>query len=175
MKNMIVTTLLLIAFKLTAMAQPDQTITNTFPFELSKYLGRWYEVARFDHSFERGLEGTTATYTLLNDGTIEVVNEGYKNGVNGKKQKAVGKAKLTSAATPRNLKVSFFWIFYSPYNILELDENYQYALIGSSSEKYLWILSRKPNMDNETYNMLLNKAKARGYDISKLIKVAHPK
>jgi len=175
MKNMIVTTLLLIAFKLTAMAQPDQTITNTFPFELSKYLGRWYEVARFDHSFERGLEGTTATYTLLNDGTIEVVNEGYKNGFNGKKEKAVGKAKLTNAATPRNLKVSFFWIFYAPYNILELDENYQYALIGSSSEKYLWILSRIPNMDDTTYNMLLSKAKARGYDVSKLIKVVHPK
>ncbi|HNZ71574.1 MAG TPA: lipocalin family protein, partial [Prolixibacteraceae bacterium] len=84
-------------------------------------------------------------------------------------------AKLTNAATPRNLKVSFFWIFYAPYNILELDENYQYALIGSSSEKYLWILSRIPNMDDTTYNMLLSKAKARGYDVSKLIKVVHPK
>ncbi|MBP7506495.1 MAG: lipocalin family protein [Prolixibacteraceae bacterium] len=154
---------------------PDQTIKSTFDFKLEKYLGTWYEIARFDHSFERGLEGATANYSLMDNGKIKVVNSGYKNGLDGKFKTAVGKAKLTSPDTPRNLKVSFFLFFYSPYNILELDENYQYVLIGSNSSNYLWILSRTPEMDDKVYKSLLEKAKNRGYDVSKLIKVTHKK
>jgi len=154
---------------------PDQTINNNFPFEIEKYLGTWYEIARFDHSFERNLQGTTATYTLRSDGKIKVVNQGYKGSLNGKQSVAVGKAKLTSSETPRNLLVSFFLFFYAPYNILELDKDYQYVLIGSNSDKYLWILSRTPQMEPSTYNMLVDKAKARGYDTSKLITVLQPK
>lgn len=154
-------------------SMPDQTINSTFEFNLDKYLGTWYEIARYDHSFERGLEGTTANYSLREDGKIKVVNSGYKNGLDGKLDTAIGKAKLVSPDKPRNLKVSFFWIFYGAYNILELDENYQYVLIGSNSHKFLWILSRTPKMDENTYNMLIERAKARGYDTSKLIKVKH--
>ena len=157
------------------MNKPDQTIHSTFSFQLEKYLGTWYEIARFDHSFERNLQGVTASYSLRDDGKIKVVNMGYKNGLNGELSVAVGKAKTTSPETPRKLKVSFFWIFYAPYNILELDENYQHVLIGSKSSKYLWILSRTPQMDDETYQMLVDKAKERGYDVSKLIKVEQPK
>lgn len=157
--------------KSSTMIQPDQTISAPFKFELNLYLGTWYEIARFDHSFERNLQGVTATYSFRDDGKIEVINQGYKNSLNGELSVSVGKAKITSPETPRMLKVSFFWFFYAPYNILELDENYQYALIGSNSSKYLWILSRTSQMDNGTYQMLIEKAKERGYDVSKLIKV----
>lgn len=154
--------------------EPDQTISQQFEFELDKYLGTWYEIARFDHKFERGLQGVTATYSVRPDGKIKVLNQGFKGGLNGEKSSAIGKAKQAAANTPRNFKVSFFWIFYAPYNILELDEDYSYALIGSNSSKYLWILSRTPQMDNATYEKILSLAKDRGYDVSKLIKVQQP-
>ena len=150
---------------------PDQTINSTFNFELEKYLGTWYEIARFDHSFEKDLQGVTATYSIRPDGKIKVLNQGYKGSLDGKHKTAIGKAKPAEGGTPRNFKVSFFWIFYAPYNILELDENYQYALIGSNSPKYLWILSRTPQLDDNTLKMIIDKAKMRGYDISKLIMV----
>ncbi|MDA3879997.1 MAG: lipocalin family protein [Prolixibacteraceae bacterium] len=153
------------------MAQPDQSIDSAFKFELEEYLGAWYEIARFDHKFERGLEQVTATYSMRTDGKIKVLNQGYKD---GKLKKAEGKAKLAAPDTPRRLKVSFFLFFYAPYNILELDEDYTYALIGSETEDYLWILSRTPQMDDETYQMLLENAKKRGYDTSKLIEVKQP-
>ncbi|MBN1926455.1 MAG: lipocalin family protein [Prolixibacteraceae bacterium] len=156
------------------MENPDQTINSEFAFELEKYLGTWYEIARFDHSFERNLQGVTATYSIRPDGKIKVLNQGYRRGFDGKVSKAVGKAKSAGEDTPRNFKVSFFWFFYGPYNILELDKDYRYALIGSGSDKFLWILSRTPKMDEATYNMLLENAKERGYDVSKLIKVEHP-
>jgi apolipoprotein D and lipocalin family protein len=171
MKKIFILLIVLIACKQTAMTQPDQTIRNDFPFQLEKYLGTWYEIARFDHPFERGLQGVTATYSLNPDGKIKVINEGYKNSLNGKYKKAVGKAKLFNPETPRKLLVSFFWIFYAPYNILELDPDYRYALIGSNSSDYLWILSRTAQLDEKTYQMILDKAKSRGYDTSKLIKV----
>lgn len=141
--------------------------------DLNRYVGKWYEIARFDHSFEKDLVGTTATYSFRDDGKIKVVNEGYKFTLDGKHSKATGKAKVPNPNEPGRLKVSFFWFFYADYNILELDTvNYQYVLIGSSSPKYLWILSRTPQMQPEIYEMLLQKAKDRGYDIGKLIKVA---
>ncbi len=136
-------------------------------FDLQRYLGQWYEIARYDHRFERGLEGVTATYSLRDDGKIKVVNAGYKNSLDGKYKEAVGKAKTTDV--PGKLKVSFFWFFYADYIILELDDDYQWALIGSSSDNYLWILSRTPQLDERTKEHILAKARARGYDTSKLI------
>ncbi len=136
-------------------------------FDLQRYLGTWYEIARFDHRFERGLVGVTATYSLRDDGKIKVLNQGYKNSLDGNHDVAVGKAKTTDI--PGKLKVSFFWIFYADYFIMELDGNYQWALIGSSSDNYLWILSRTPKLEEETVNHILEKARSRGYDTSKLI------
>lgn len=162
--------LMLISCKPQAM-NPDQTLQNNFPFELEKYLGTWYEIARFDHSFERNLQGVTATYSLRPDGKIKVVNQGYKGSLDGKLKTAIGKARLKSPETPRNLEVSFFWNFYAPYNILLIDSSYQHVLIGSNSPNYLWILSRTPQMDSNQYNKLIENAKTRGYDTSKLIKV----
>jgi lipocalin len=135
--------------------------------DLKRYLGKWYEIARFDHSFERGLVGATATYSMRNDGKIKVLNQGFKNTLDGELSKSEGKAKLTDE--PGKLKVSFFWIFYADYYILELDANYQWALIGSKSDKYLWILSRTPKLEEKVKNLILHHAAKRGYDTSKLI------
>ena len=140
--------------------------------ELARFLGTWYEIARFQHSFEKGLVGVTATYSMRKDGKIKVINKGYKNSLNGKLSIAEGKAKIPDANEPGKLKVSFFWIFYADYFILELDSlDYQWALIGSSSDKYLWILSKTAQMDDKTYQMIVDMAKKRGYNTPNLIKV----
>ena len=144
--------------------------------DLEKYLGTWYEIARYDHRFERGLAGVTANYSMRDDGKIKVLNSGYKESLSGKYSEAIGKAKIPDPKNePAKLKVSFFWFFYGDYYIMELDKNYQWAIIGSSSDNYLWILSRTPQIEESLYNELLEKLDARGYDVSKLIKVEQKK
>ena len=111
-------------------------------FDLSRYLGEWYEIARYDHSFERGMDNTMAEYILQDDGKVVVLNTGWKN---GKFKLAKGKAKYPDpTGEPGALRVSFFLFFYSDYNVMMVDENYQISLVGSKAEKYLWILSRTP-------------------------------
>ena len=142
------------------------TVDNT-PVEsvdLDRYLGSWYEIARFDHRFERGMEQTKALYTLREDGKIKVENSGVKN---GEPKQSVGKAKTTD--TPALLRVSFFGPFYGDYRILLLDEDYQYALVGGGTDDYLWILARTPQLDEATTDMILAEAQRRGYDTAKLI------
>lgn len=140
--------------------------------DINRYLGKWYEIARFPHSFEKDLVGVTATYSMREDGKINVLNQGFKKALNGPLKQAGGKAKIPDSNEPGRLKVSFFLCFYADYFILELDEeDYQYALIGSSSDKYLWILCRQPVMPSETYEMLVSRAKERGYDTGRLIVV----
>lgn len=151
----------------------DKTVVTDL--NLEKYLGTWYEIARYDHRFERGLVGVTATYSTRDDGKIKVLNSGYKNTLDGEKSEAIGKAKIPDPDVPSKLKVSFFWIFYGDYFILELEENYQWALIGSSSDNYLWILSRTPKMEKEVYRHCLRELTNRGYDVSKLIEVEQKK
>lgn len=136
--------------------------------DLEKFLGSWYEIARFDHIFERGMQETMAHYALLPDGKIEVINSGIKE---GKSKSSKGKAKLTE--TPGLLRVSFFGPFYSDYRIMMLDSEYQHVLIGSGSSKYLWILSRTPQLTEDVRTKILDEATRRGYDISKLIWVEH--
>ncbi len=137
-------------------------------FELQRFLGNWYEIARYDHWFERGMEQTRASYKLRSDGKIEVRNTGLKN---GKPKESKGKAKTTD--TPALLRVSFFGPFYSDYRVMLIDKNYQYALVGSSSDSYLWILSRTPKLTNDVKALILKEAKRRGYETSKLIWVKH--
>jgi lipocalin len=138
-------------------------------------MGNWYEIARYPHSFEKGLVAVTANYRMLEDGTVRVVNLGRKDSLNGEYDAAIGRAKIPDPEEPGKLKVSFFWIFYADYYILELDTvDYNYALIGSSDPDFLWILGRKPQMDDHTYQMLVTNARERGYDISKLNKVPQP-
>jgi len=140
--------------------------------DINRYTGTWYEIARFPHSFEKNLQGVTATYTLRDDGRINVLNQGYKNSLTGKLKKAKAAAKIPDKSQPARLKVYFFPLFGAAYNILELDqEHYRYALVGSSSPDYLWILYRDPVMPEDTYRMLVEKAALRGYDINKLTRV----
>lgn len=146
------------------------TVDNTpiSTVDLKRYLGEWYEIARFDHRFERGMEETRAKYTMQEDGTIAVLNSGIKD---GKPKTAKGKAKLTD--TPALLRVSFFGPFYGDYRIMLLDSNYQWALVGSDSDDYLWILSRTPQLSDEVKDVILKEAQRRRYDTSKLIWVKH--
>jgi len=142
--------------------------------DLNRYLGTWYEIARFPHTFEKDLVWVTATYSLRDDGKIRVVNQGYRNSPDGRLKKATGKAKIPDPDAPARLKVSFFLFFYSDYFVMELGDDYQYAMIGSKSPDYFWILSRTPQMKSETYEMLLARAEERGYDLSRLVKVPQP-
>jgi lipocalin len=139
-------------------------LTQASNVDLSRYLGLWYEIARFDHWFERGMTHTMATYTMREDGCVLIVNTGLKD---GKLKVANGKGKRTHQQGL--LRVSFFWPFYSDYRILWVDENYQYALVGGDSSEYLWILARTPSIDALIKNIILSEAKRRGYDIDKLI------
>ena len=132
--------------------------------DLNRYLGSWYEIAKYDHVFERGLDYAMANYTLREDGKIDVLNTGIKD---GRAKDAKGIAKTTNI--PGLLKVSFFGPFYSDYRIMMLDTNYQYVLVGGSNDKYLWILSRTPQLDDATKALILAEADKRGYNTSKLI------
>jgi len=147
----------------------DKTVVKEL--KIDRYLGKWYEISRFDHTFERGLVGVTASYSIREDGKIKVVNSGYKKTLDGQKSEVNGKAKIPDPRVPSKLKVSFFWFFYADYFVLELDKNYQWAVIGSSSDNYLWILCRTPQMEKSLYDELLDKIKSRGYDVKKLISV----
>jgi hypothetical protein len=148
----------------------DIDVQTVSELDLNRYMGKWYEIARFDHRFERNMVGVTADYMLLPDGKVRVENSGYMNDFDGKRKVSVGKAKLPDINQPGKLKVAFFLWFYGDYYVLELDkEHYGYVLIGSSSDNYLWILSRTPFLANEIKQHLLERAERRGYDISKLI------
>lgn len=159
---------MLFSFSCQSQSSIDKSVVPHLSIE--KYVGTWYEIARYDHSFERNLVGVTATYSLKEDGMIKVVNAGYKNTLDGKYSSSEGKAKVPNPPEGK-LKVSFFWIFYGDYFVLDIDPKYQWAIVGSSSDKYLWILSRTPQLDDSVYNDLIDRISKRGYDASKLIKV----
>jgi len=131
--------------------------------ELTKYQGLWYEIARLPNSFEKGLECVTATYTLKSNGKIDVLNRGYSS-EKGKYKSARGTARVPDPDEPGKLKVSFFWPFSGDYYILQLDDEYRYALIGDPSRKYLWILSRTSELDAAVYTRLMDHAKNSGFD-----------
>ena len=148
-------------------AHIDINTSTVKKLDIPRFMGKWYEKARYEHTFEKGMTHVTAEYSLKPDGKIQVINKGIKN---GKAKEIVGKAKQPNPIEyPGRLKVSFFLWFYSDYYVLELDNDYQYAIIGSSSDKYLWILSRTPELPKETLDKLLANIKQRGYDLSRLI------
>ena len=154
----------LILMLLTSIFASTKVDNEPVAISLDKYLGKWYEIARFDHSFERDMEKVTAEYKLLPDGHIKVINSGYRN---GKFKETIGKAKITD--TSGLLRVSFFMNFYSDYRILMIDKDYNYVLVGSSSPKYLWILSRTPQLDEEVLEIIIDAAQEKGYDTDNLI------
>lgn len=170
MKKFAKTILCCLPFLGTACSSSDGLITTTVPqLDLSQYVGEWYEVARFDHRFERDLVGCTARYSVNEDGTIKVLNAGYKDSFDGEYKESEGKARRPDENVPGRLEVSFFAWFYSDYNVMELADDYRYALVGSKSDKYLWILSRTPELDPADKSYLLRQASARGYNTDDLI------
>jgi len=141
-------------------------------FDKSKYLGKWYEIARLDFKFEKNLNNTSAEYTLLDNGMIDVKNRGF-NYVTKTWEEVHGKAKFRGSQMEAALKVSFFGPFYSDYTVVALDSEYKYALIAGRSVKYLWILSRIKTIPDTIKTQYLTQAQALGYDISQLVWVEH--
>lgn len=155
------------------------TLTNSFEnnslevvshVELERYLGKWFEIAHLPAKFQEGCSHTTATYSLSENGSISVLNECIKN---GKLKRARGKAKIVDKTTGAKLKVTFFWPFYGDYWIINLGKDYEYAVVGTPDRKYLWILSRMPQMDDKLFSQLLEFAKIKGFDIQKIIRTSH--
>jgi apolipoprotein D and lipocalin family protein len=149
--------------------RPLRTVTFV---DLSRYVGRWYEIARLPNSFQKDCASDVmATYTLRDDGKITVLNQCRK--ASGEVKKREGTAKVADKTTNAKLKVTFFWPLSGNYWILELGPNYEYAVVGEPKRKNLWILSREPRMDEELYRELLERAAAQGFDTNRVIKTPH--
>jgi len=167
MKPFLLILLSMASFSSGSTAQDLPTVDKV---DLSKYTGVWYEIARLPNSFEKGLECVTATYTLKKNGKIQVLNKGYS----ARKEKyktAKGTALMPDPTYPGRLKVTFFWPFYGNYYIMALDENYQYALVGDPSRKYLWVLARSKSLNESIYTKLLDQAKTLGFDTDRVLKI----
>jgi apolipoprotein D and lipocalin family protein len=141
-------------------------------FDTQRYMGRWYEIARLDHRFERGMEQVTADYALRADGTVEVVNRGYVT-ADREWREARGKARFVGSPEVGALEVSFFGPFYGGYNVVELDPGYQHALVAGPDRSYLWILSRTPEPPRAVIERLVARADSFGFDTGSLIYVRH--
>jgi apolipoprotein D and lipocalin family protein len=169
MKNLLILSFIL----LTGCVGMPEDVKPVSNFKLERYLGKWYEIARLDHSFERGLSRVTANYSMRADGGVKVINRGYSE-ENTSWRKAEGKAYFVENTDLGYLKVSFFGPFYGAYIVFELDhENYQYSLVSGPNKSYLWILSRSPKINENTKSFLIKKATELGFDTSKLIYVKH--
>ena len=177
MKNKILSATILsigIAALLSSCASMPKNSKPIQNFDINKYLGTWYEIARFDFRFEKDLDNVMAQYSLNDNQNVIVINSGY----NFKKEKwvfAKGVAKFRGNKNSATLKVSFFGPFYSGYNVIALDENYKYALVAGKSLKYLWILSREKSIPENIRSNYLKIAQEVGFDTSKLIWVEHNK
>ncbi len=168
--RIIATVLSLFLFGCVGIPEKVKPVDN---FQLARYLGKWYEIARLDHSFERGLTQVTAEYTMRDSGGVRVLNRGYSEKEKTWKQ-AEGKAYFVQGTDKGYLKVSFFGPFYGSYIVLELDhEHYRYAMVCGPDNSYLWILARDPEIENELKDTLMTKAATLGFDVSKLIFVDH--
>ncbi|NMR34439.1 lipocalin [Chryseobacterium aquaticum] len=141
-------------------------------FDSDKYLGKWYEIARFDYKFERNMDNVTANYSLNSDGSIKVQNQGY-NYVKKEWKESIGEARFVNDKSEARLKVSFFKPIWAGYNVIDIDDNYQNALVVGNSTKYIWILSRDKKMPESIKERFLAKAKKLGYDTNALIWVKH--
>ncbi|MCF7964567.1 MAG: lipocalin family protein [Methylobacter tundripaludum] len=160
---------ILIAVLLTSCTGIPEGITAVEGFEINRYLGTWYEVARLDHRFERGLENISATYTLREDGGVDVLNKGWDIKA-GEWREAEGKAYFVEQADKGRLKVSFFGPFYGAYNIIELDKkDYAYSMVAGPDRSYLWILSRTQQLPEATLKALIERAKTLGFATDQLI------
>jgi len=165
--------LLFIPILLSACVNIPENVSPVTGFDIDQYLGTWYEIARLDHSFERGLERVTAQYSLRDDGGIKVVNKGIDPKKNRWKE-VIGKGYFVGDSSLGSLKVSFWGPFYSSYNIIVLDKKkYSYSMVCGPNKSYLWILAREPHMEEFLKSELMNRAKALGFETDKMIHVTH--
>lgn len=154
----------------TAVPQGVQVVTS---FDLQRYEGKWYEIARLDHSFERGLSDVNAVYSRQDDGSVRVLNRGY-DPVKQAWREAVGRALFIGEPTVGSLKVSFFGPFYGGYHIMALDQrDYRWSMVIGPDRDYLWILARQPTLPDEIKQQLLQQAEKAGIDTRRLIWVSH--
>ena len=168
-KKMILPVLLLIL----GCVRIPENVVPVEGFELDKYLGIWYEIARLDHSFERGLINVSAEYSMRDDGGIKVVNKGF-DPKNNRWKETIGKAYFIDDSNIGRLKVSFLGPFYGAYNIIDLDKgSYSYSLVCGPNKSYLWILAREPHMEESLKTKLVTKAKDLGFETEKMIFVSH--
>lgn len=163
---------------LAAFTQPCSSIPKGISavknFEVDRYLGKWYEIARFDFRYEKNMSNVTAQYSLLDNGKIKVVNRGFDT-IKSEWKQSNGVAKFAQSPDQGMLKVSFFRPFYSGYNIVKLDTNYQYALVVGESRKYMWILSRTPHMPEEILQEYIQHAQSLGLNVEQLVFPTHEK
>ena len=167
MKKELLATAALLGIAVIALNAKDKPLETVGHVDLKKYIGKWYEIAAFPQSFQKGCSCTSAQYSLKPDGNIEVKNTCIKN---GKPKTVIGKAVVKDKTTNAKLSVQFFWPFSGKYWIIALAPDYSYAVVGHPNRDYLWILSRKPVMDDQTYRLLLVKIAEMGFDIRKLVK-----
>lgn len=150
------------------------TLRTVARVDLERYVGTWYEIAAFPQRFQRGCTASTATYTLREDGLIDVVNRCRKGSVDGPEDSARGRARVVDRATRAKLEVSFFRPFWGDYWIVDLGDDYEYAVVGHPSRDYLWILARTPTMSPELYEAVLRRLAAQGFDTARLVPTIHP-
>jgi apolipoprotein D and lipocalin family protein len=150
---------------------PLQTVAKV---DLSRYTGTWFEIASYPQRFQEGCTGTTATYTLRDDGEIGVVNRCRKGSLQGEEDSVEGRARVVDKTTNAKLEVTFFWPFWGDYWIIDLGKDYEYAVVGHPSRDYLWILSRTPNMDDSVYKGIFDRLQAKGYSPDRLQRTVQP-
>jgi apolipoprotein D and lipocalin family protein len=161
-------------------ATAGRAVAETKPLEVlpfvdvQKYLGTWYEIATIPQRFQKGCVGVTAQYSLRKDGDIEVINTCRQGTLDGKIRAVHGKAWVVDKKTNAKLRVRFFWPFSGAYWVIGLDADYQWAIVGHPDRKYLWILSRTPQMDDALYNELLKLIAVQGYDLTLIKKTLQP-
>jgi apolipoprotein D and lipocalin family protein len=163
-----------IAFVLAGCAGRHPHLPTVDYVDLDRYLGTWYEIARYPAPFQEGCVATSAIYSMRERGGIRVLNRCLVESFDGAAREAEGRARVVDSATNAKLKVTFFWPFYGDYWVLGLGEDYEWALIGEPSRKYLWILSRTPHMDPDQYAGILGRLPALGYDAERLLITPQP-
>jgi apolipoprotein D and lipocalin family protein len=150
---------------------PLQTVDHV---DLPRYLGTWYEIANFPQSFQRGCTATTATYTLRPDGEIDVLNRCRQGSLDGKEKSALGRARVVDRQTNAKLEVSFFRPFWGDYWIINLADDYSYAVVGHPDRDYLWILARTATIDEATYQSIVARLQTQGYETFRLVRTLQP-
>jgi len=149
---------------------PLQTVASV---DLNRYLGVWHEIARYPNSFQKGCLSSTASYTLREDGDIQVVNS-CRDARDGRTRQVKGRAWVVDKTTNARLKVSFFWPFRGDYWIIDLGTEYEYAVVGTPNRKYLWVLSRSPVMDDAVYTLIMERVRQLGFDPGRVVREAGP-